>query len=138
MAYLGAWTRSLSKIIFSFLLLAWLCTASLWAKAGYYEPWGKDAGLQVPQETPVVSLSPLGTAAEKVIRFHQTVINPIDGPRSHFRPTSSKYMQLAIRKYGFFKGFIMGCDRLLRENDAAWVYRTIEIDGKLYKHDPVR
>jgi len=122
------------KILF-FLLVS---GASLFAKPGFHEPWGKDADLKrplLPSSPPPVSL--LGAAAEQVIRFHQTFINPIDGPRSHFRPTSSKYMQLAIRRYGFFKGFIMGCDRLMRENDADWVYRTIEIDGKLYKHDPV-
>jgi putative component of membrane protein insertase Oxa1/YidC/SpoIIIJ protein YidD len=113
-------------------------SSSLFALPGYHEPWGKDADLRIPALVPSpLSLSLLGIAADQVIRFHQTFLNRVDGPRSHFRPTSSKYMQLAIRQYGFFKGFIIGCDRLLRENDAAWVYRTIEIDGKLYKHDPV-
>lgn len=113
-----------------------MCLAE--AKPGYYEPWGKDADLKVPpQEAPRPSLSPLGVVADKIIIFHQKVINPVDGPRSHFRPTSSRYAQQAIRKYGFFKGFLLGCDRLQRENDDDWVYRSIEIDGKLYKYDPV-
>lgn len=30
----------------------------------------------------------------------------------------------------------MGCNRLLRENKAPWVYRQIEVDGKLIKYDP--
>ncbi|NDB83585.1 MAG: membrane protein insertion efficiency factor YidD [Alphaproteobacteria bacterium] len=76
--------------------------------------------------------------ADVIIQFHQKILSPVDGPRSHYRPTSSRYMQLAMYKHGFIKGFIMGCDRLLRENKAPWVYRSIEIDGQKYKYDPVR
>ncbi|MFS8564522.1 MAG: hypothetical protein LVR00_09605 [Rhabdochlamydiaceae bacterium] len=41
----------------------------------------------------------------------------------------------AMTKYGFFKGYIMGCDRLLRENDDPWVYKTAYIDGQRWKTD---
>ncbi len=121
------------KIFFTILFLPLL----LCAMPGYYEPWGKDAGLQRPEEKVEKEKSLLVKAAEKVILFHQNIISPVDGPRSHFRPTSSRYMLLAMRKHGFFKGYIMGCDRLLRENDDPWLYRTIAIDDKLYKYDPV-
>jgi hypothetical protein len=47
-------------------------------------------------------------------------------------------MQLAIQRYGFLKGVVMGCDRLLRENDEEWVYRTVMIDGQIYKFDPAK
>lgn len=102
-------------------------------------PWGKDAELAQSQKPPAPhTLSIAGKIAEKVILFHQNVISEVDGPRSHFRPTSSRYMLLSIRKHGFLKGFLLGCDRLLRENDDPWVYRKILIDGKLYKYDPTR
>lgn len=107
------------------------------AREPFCEPWGRDSNLRIEQE-PAVSRKP-GTAvriANAVIRFHQTVINPVDGPRSHFRPTSSRYMQLAMQRYGFLKGFVMGCDRLLRENDEEWVYNMVEIDGQTFKYDP--
>ncbi len=105
---------------------------------GFHEPWGKDADLkyEVAQPQSPQSLSPFGYLAEKLIYFHQRVISPVDGPRSHFRPSSSSYMLQAIRKHGFFKGYIMGCDRLLRENSDPWVYRTAVIDGKIWKTDP--
>ena len=45
-------------------------------------------------------------------------------------------MQLAMQRYGFFQGLLMGFDRLIRENDEEWVYRTVEIEGKTYKFDP--
>lgn len=109
------------------------------AHPGYFEPWGKDAGLK-PAETPAPKSNPsIATRfADLVIKFHQEVISPVDGPRSHYRPSSSQYMQQAIHNYGFLKGFIMGCDRLLRENDEEWVYRTIQYEGKLYKYDPAK
>ena len=39
-------------------------------------------------------------------------------------------------RYGFLKGFVMGCDRLIRENNEEWVYRKIEMDGQIFKYDP--
>jgi hypothetical protein len=126
---------------FKFLALLLLCSTYAFAAPGYFEPWGKDADLKiVNSKTDVHSLtpleSPLGWAAEQAILFHQKVLTKTDGPRSHFRPTSSRYMQLAIQRYGFFKGFIMGCDRLLRENDEKWIYPTVVVEGKTFKWDP--
>lgn len=119
-------------------ILFCLClTSALQAYPGFYEPWGKDSGLRSPPpQTEKAAPSIATRIADQVIRFHQEVISPVDGPRSHFRPSSSRYMQLAMYRYGFVKGFIMGCDRLLRENDEKWVYRTIEDDGKIFKYDP--
>jgi uncharacterized protein len=47
-------------------------------------------------------------------------------------------MMQSMQKHGFIKGFLMGCDRLMRENSDDWVYRKIETEGKLFKYDPVR
>lgn len=122
----------LSKVLFFTF-----ATASLFARPGFIEPWGKDADLRIhTEENSAYKHSIAAKAAEKVILFHQTVLSPVDGPRSHFRPTSSRYMLIAIRRFGFLKGFVKGCDRLLRENKDGWVYRTREIDGKIYKWDP--
>ena len=107
------------------------------ARPGFYTPWGKDADLKRPAPPPAAPEYSLGTDfADIMIRFHQQVISPVDGPRSHYKPSSSNYMQQAMHRYGFFRGFIMGCDRLLRENDEEWVYRTIEYEGQLFKYDP--
>lgn len=107
------------------------------AKEPFCEPWGRDATLKMPQKEQIVRKSGIGVRiANAIIRFHQTVITRVDGPRSHFRPTSSRYMQLAMQRYGFMRGFVMGCDRLLRENDEEWVYNTIEVNGRTFKYDP--
>lgn len=121
------------------VLLFTLCILPLCAELGFVPPWGSDQEL-IPNRTiipPIPSHSGWMThCAEQIILFHQNIISPVDGPRSHFRPTSSRYMLLAMKRHGFVKGYIMGCDRLLRENKEEWVYRTAEIDGEIFKWDP--
>lgn len=105
-------------------------------------PWGKDADLAnyKPQtkQTKKTSPSPLRLIFNGIIVFHQKVISPVDGPRSHFVPSSSQYARDAINKYGFFQGYIMACDRLLRENPDLWEYPTIQQKDADIKYDPVR
>ena len=71
-----------------------------------------------------------------VIDFHQKVISPVDGPRSHFRPSSSQYMRQAMHNYGFFKGYIMGCDRLLRENSEEIEIQSFDDSTKVGSATP--
>lgn len=111
----------------------------LFGEVGYVEPWGKDEMLihKKSRIPPLPEKKGLMTRlSEYVILFHQNILSPVDGPRSHFRPTSSRYMLLAMRRHGFIKGYIMGCDRLLRENKEEWVYRKVVIDGEEFKWDP--
>lgn len=110
----------------------------------FSDPWGKDADLVHKREqctpqsrkykTPI-----FGPLSEVLIRFHQEVISPADGPRSYHKPSSSQYTLDAIRKYGFFRGFLMGCDRLMRENDDPWIYPIVkDAAGDTFKWDPVK
>lgn len=122
------------KTILSLLFLP----LALFAEVGYVEPWGPGAELVTQTYTAPSAparLSPFGKMAETAILFHQNVLTHISGPRSSYRPTSSQYMLEAIRSYGFWKGYVLGCDRLLRENGDPWVYRSKLINGKLYKWD---
>lgn len=111
----------------------------VYALPGYELPWGGDSDIHTPiPSAPPVKESPAVFLAKKVILFHQKVLSPVDGPRSHFYPCSSQYMKLAMTKHGFWQGFFMGCDRLLREGEDPWVYRKVVIGGKLIKFDPPR
>ena len=103
------------------------------------EPWGKGSSIAFDSNNKSHSpmKSEVGKIFESIISFHANVISPVDGPRSHYRPTSSRYMLLAMRKNGILKGFFQGCDRLLRENNEKWLYRTVIIDGIEYKYDPI-
>jgi putative component of membrane protein insertase Oxa1/YidC/SpoIIIJ protein YidD len=115
---------------------------SIYAIPGYLEPWGKDADLNAPFPQLIEKTKPEHSfavrIAEQIILFHQNVLSPVDGPRSHFRPSSSSYMMQSMQKHGFIMGFSMGCDRLMRENSDDWVYRKIETEGKVFKYDPIR
>jgi uncharacterized protein len=107
------------------------------------DPWGKDADLVASQRhCPCIEMTKQKSLLAQVgicaIRFHQEVISPADGPRSHYIPSSSQYALEAISKYGFFTGVMMGCDRLMRENSDPWVYRKVtDPSGRLMKWDPV-
>lgn len=108
------------------------------------EPWGKDADLAICKREMTIcgdvrsTPSLLARWGKSAIRFHQEVISPADGPRSHFIPSSSQYTLEAMDKHGFFQGYILGCDRLLRENEEEWVYRRIKApSGCLMKWNPV-
>lgn len=105
-------------------------------------PWGKDADLAYwqPGECPQSPCQSQGTVAsigDACIRFHQEVISPADGPRSHFSPSSSQYTRNAMKKYGFYWGWILGCDRLMRENSEEWIYPTVPGELGSLKYDPV-
>lgn len=110
------------------------------AKTRFEEPWGEGSSIKNYGKAPSQKSAPMTSIAghlfEGIISFHAEVISPVDGPRSHYRPTSSRYMLLSMRKYGILYGFIKGCDRLIRENNEKWVYRMIEIGGIEYKYDP--
>jgi hypothetical protein len=119
------------------LYLIILCLICIRVQA---DPWGKDADLVRPlgRQTNPCTPSLLTRLGIRAIRFHQEVISPADGPRSNYIPSSSQYTLEAMRKYGFFKGFTMGCDRLMRENEEEWVYRTTcDGAGQKMKWDPV-
>lgn len=125
---------------FQIILLTYVCFV-LTFHTVYADPWGKDADLiniRVKKPSSQCNTPLLGKFAETMIGFHQKVISPADGPRSNFIPCSSQYTLNAMRKYGFFQGFSMGCDRLMRENKDPWIYRlTQDREGNLIKYDPV-
>lgn len=108
----------------------------------FSDPWGKDSDIAFcgpcEKTEDASGCHPGIQVSTALIRFHQEVVSPIDGPRSHYRPSSSQYTKEAIVKYGFFQGWILGCDRLMRENDERWVYGTIiDENGCPTKYDPI-
>jgi len=100
------------------------------------DPWGKDSNLASHQKQRPLRLS--NPLVEGTIAFHQNLLSPAAGPQSHYKPSSSQYMLESIRKYGFFLGFPLGCDRLLRENEDPWIYSRIDDGtGATLKWNPV-
>ena len=74
----------------------------------------------------------------EIIDFYQTYISPIDGDRCTMHPSCSQYFREACQKHGIFKGWIMGCDRLLRcGGDEDNLSRSIWLNRKKHCYDPV-
>ncbi|GAB6142896.1 membrane protein insertion efficiency factor YidD [Desulfocicer niacini] len=48
------------------------------------------------------------------LSFYKTVISATDGDRCGMSPSCSSYAARAFKKHGFFLGWIMSCDRLIR------------------------
>lgn len=114
------------------ILIAYTCTV----QASSFLPWDH------PQKCKKSTSSNESTSALKklghyTIRFHQKVLSPADGPRSHFIPSSSAYTYNAITQYGLWRGFLLGADRLMRENGEAWLYPKVDHEY-ITKRDPVR
>jgi uncharacterized protein len=85
------------------------------------------------------SSNPLQMASLWLVALHQNHLTHMDGPRSHFYPCSSSYMKQALMKHGFFKGSLLGLNRLLHENSETWVFpkKRLEGDDVWIKLDPV-
>ncbi len=118
-----------------------LCILALSAQLACDEPWGRDCELAQRRCEPYcycIHDDPMVKLTRALFCFHKGVVSPADGPRSHFKPSSSEYMMGSIEKYGFVQGFALGCDRLMRENSDPWIYRTfVNEDNLETKCDPV-
>ncbi len=51
-----------------------------------------------------------------LVRAYQKWISPLFGAHCRFHPTCSQYAILAVKKYGFIKGFLKAIWRILRCN----------------------
>jgi len=72
------------------------------------------------------------------IRFFQEIISPVDGPRCHSYPTCSAYARQSMAAHGAFMGWIMTCDRLMRDGrDDNHLLPRIRIGNHDYADDPV-
>lgn len=52
----------------------------------------------------------------KLIRVYQLGISPLLPGSCRFEPTCSEYFIQALRRKGIFRGFLMGCWRIMRCN----------------------
>lgn len=101
-------------------------------------PWGKDTELVDCVHSDPAEARRWGSGVcTRMIRFYQTKISPIDGPRSGFVPSSSEYALQAICRFGVLKGIALGCDRLLRENPEKWIYPVIDTPEGVRKVNPI-
>lgn len=68
------------------------------------------------------------------MNLFQQHVSPIDGDRCPMYPSCSQYSREAFSKHGFFMGWVMTCDRLLRcgRDERSTAPRIIIHDGTRY------
>lgn len=72
------------------------------------------------------------------IKIYQKYISGIDGDRCSMYPSCSHYSSQAIKTHGWFKGWIMTCDRLIRcGRDESKFSHPVMVNGRLHTYDPV-
>jgi len=74
--------------------------------------------------------------ASGLIRFYQKFISSQDLPVCNFTPSCSRFGQLAIQRYGLWKGLMLTGDRLYRCNGLAFQHYPLDHEtGRCY--DPI-
>lgn len=88
--------------------------------------------------TVYLSLCSPASADNLIIKFYQDHISAVDGDRCQMHPSCSVYANNAINKHGFFIGWMMACDRLVRcGRDEKKISATIVRDSQHYIFDTV-
>lgn len=73
-----------------------------------------------------------------LLSIYRNHISPVDGNRCPSYPSCSSYSVKAIKKHGFFIGWIMTVDRLIHEGcEETKVSPMVFSDGKWKIYDPV-
>ncbi|MBF0412415.1 MAG: membrane protein insertion efficiency factor YidD [Desulfamplus sp.] len=78
-------------------------------------------------------------SANGLFMFYKSYISPVDGDRCGMSPSCSSYGEEAFKKHGFFIGWIMTCDRLIRcGRDESRISEAVsQTDGRALTLDPV-
>jgi len=69
-------------------------------------------------------------------KLFRDYISAVDGDRCPSVPTCSSYSAEVFRRHGFFKGWIMTVDRLIRESDEGDYSPLVQMDGRVRILDP--
>jgi hypothetical protein len=74
-----------------------------------------------------------------LVNLYREHISPIDGDRCPSLPTCSTYSVQALKKHGFFIGWMMTVDRLIHEGEEETkVSPVVYYEGKWRILDPVQ
>lgn len=114
----------------SILLLILFFTAAL--QASNHKYWYSPDAEEIP------TIKPHLWPVKFLIGFYQVVISPQDEPACVFSLSCSEYAKRAIEEFGFFKGVVMGADRLTRCNSSAHQFFKRDSRGKLIDPLPVK
>jgi hypothetical protein len=78
------------------------------------------------------------SGATLALDFYQSFLSRADGQRCPMAPSCSQYAKQAFHKYGFIKGWVLTCDRLLRcGRDEIRLAPAIRVNGVIQAFDPL-
>lgn len=140
----------IKNILFIFIVLSTnvFCAAS--ADDLLRGPWDTGSGTNKSADTPrhggfgrqacpesAEHLSFGRQAGVELMFFYQKFVSPQIDSDCQFYPSCSEYCKQAIYNYGFFKGWMMGIERLTRCNRWAksYKYPLIKKKGRMYLWD---
>jgi len=102
--------------------------------ADFREPWGQQINRQAAME-------PEGrdSVFSGAVAWYQRFVSPAAGQgRCPMYPSCSAYSRKSFAEKGFFWGFVMTCDRLMRcGRDETRLAPKIWVEGRQLTHDPL-
>lgn len=125
---------------FLFLAIMIILTAAPAGAQDSFTPWDFNSGAAAARARGAGpdEMSAGGKALSWCVRFYRETISRVDGERCMMFPSCSAYSLEAIRKHGFFVGYIMTADRLIHESNEMDYSPTIMLkNGKERYYDPV-
>lgn len=128
----------------SLIIISWMLFCSFLVMMSGCSLYHRKSGLKENELAEKIhdSVPSTGNGSESPVvmplKFYQTFISGIDGHRCPMTPSCSSYAVTAFKKYGFIRGWIMTCDRLLRcGRDETRLSPPVIIEGRQYIYDPV-
>ncbi|MBN1665121.1 MAG: membrane protein insertion efficiency factor YidD [Deltaproteobacteria bacterium] len=102
-------------------------------------PWDFNHGAEAEEKDTAPETKPSigGALLIGAVRFYQNHLSPVIGDRCPMYPSCSAYSIQAIRKHGFFMGWLMTADRLIHENTEMDLAPLIRVKDEFRRYDPV-
>jgi hypothetical protein len=123
------------RIIIILMVFAGLSVPCYGGNNDSFIPWNFNN--PVPEEKVITSPSFPGYLFIQGIEIFSKYISPVDGDRCPMYPTCATYGLQAIKKHGFFIGFMMTTGRLIHETNEMDDAPLINIGNKNRFYDPV-
>ncbi len=91
-----------------------------------------------PHGPSVVKPAPEGNPGMWFVSFYKKHISAVDGDRCPSLPSCASYSVKAMKKHGFFIGWVMTVDRLIHEGrEETAVSPSVLSEGRWKIYDPV-
>lgn len=103
-----------------------------------FAPWDFNSGKPAAVQSDKHEMSAGAKALSWGVQFYRETISQVDGERCKMYPSCSAYSLEAIKKHGFFLGYVMTSDRLIHESNEMDHAPKVKLkNGKERYYDPV-